>query len=223
MHTDDNEFNGHEEPEEVEDDLQHRPLGGLHEPPCARGEDEGVPCCDGERADEEVLVRAQMGRQVEGGREERRDIRHCFCLLLRCSSSQQNKKLYRQCVENGREEGGVGFATRTERATQTKREEEGRGAGSGNGYMVAVLMGNHPVGRCQLQVERSFGNHARFSPELPLFSQNSNFPTPSARGCFFFLPFSISSSFLSIKNFCLFLRSSLNNFQHKHTLINIFS
>ena len=82
---------------------------------------------------------------------------------------------------------------RNENVRKKSREEEGRGAGSGNGYMVAVLMGNDPVGRCQLQVERSFGNHARFSPELPLFSQNSNFPTPSACGCFF-LSFPISSS-----------------------------
>ena len=166
-HTDDNEFNGHEEPEEVEDDLQHRPLGGLHEPPCARGEDEGVPCSDGERTDEEVLVRAQMGRQVEGGREERRDIRHCFCLLLRCSSSQQDKKIIpTMCRERA---GGRGCGVRYEDGERDADEEGGGGKG---GRERKWLYGRRPDGE-RSRGKMSTASRAEFWKPCPFQSRTS--------------------------------------------------
>ena len=75
--TNDNKLDRHEEPQEVEDDLEERPLRSLHETPCSWGEDEGVPSSDSESADEEILVRTQVWRQVEGRREQCCDICHC--------------------------------------------------------------------------------------------------------------------------------------------------
>lgn len=60
----------------MKEDLEHRSLRGLHETPSAWREHEGVPGCDGERANEEVLVRAQMRREVERIREEVSDVGH---------------------------------------------------------------------------------------------------------------------------------------------------
>ena len=71
---DDDELDGHEVAEDLENDFEHRPFLCLHQAPGARGEDEGIPCGDGERTDEEILVCAQMGGQVEVGREESRDV-----------------------------------------------------------------------------------------------------------------------------------------------------
>ena len=48
------------------DDLEHGPFLGAKELPGPRGENEGVPSGDGQRADEKVLVRRQMGRELEG-------------------------------------------------------------------------------------------------------------------------------------------------------------
>ncbi len=62
---DDDELCGHPEAEEVEEGLEDGPAGHAEETPCARGQDERVPGGDGERADKEVLVRAQVRRQVE--------------------------------------------------------------------------------------------------------------------------------------------------------------
>ena len=66
------------------------------------------------------------GKLREGGRSD--VISAIASVFFAVPLHNKTKKLYRQCVENGREEGGVGFATRRERGTQTKREEEGRGA-----------------------------------------------------------------------------------------------
>ena len=63
--TDDDKLCRHEKAEEVEDELECRPLGCPHQPPTSRREDEGVPCSYGEGADEEIFVRAQVGGQVE--------------------------------------------------------------------------------------------------------------------------------------------------------------
>ncbi len=62
---DDDELCGHPEAEEVEEGLEDGPARHAEETPCARGQDERVPGGDGERADKEVLVRAQVRRQVE--------------------------------------------------------------------------------------------------------------------------------------------------------------
>lgn len=64
--TDDCKLDRHVEPQDMEEDLQRRPLRGPEESPGPRGQHQGVPCGDGERADEEVLVGGQVGREVEG-------------------------------------------------------------------------------------------------------------------------------------------------------------
>jgi hypothetical protein len=58
----------------VEYDLENGPFLGLEEPPRTGAEDECVPCGNGKGTDEEVFVGGQMGREVEGGREESGDI-----------------------------------------------------------------------------------------------------------------------------------------------------
>ena len=68
--TDDGELDGHEDPEEMEEDLQWRPLFGTKKTPCARGENEGVPGGDGEGAHEEVLVCREVRGKIEVGRED---------------------------------------------------------------------------------------------------------------------------------------------------------
>ena len=62
---DDDKLDGHKIAEDLEDNLEHWPFLGLHQTPGAGRKDERVPCSDGERAHEEILVRAEMGRQVE--------------------------------------------------------------------------------------------------------------------------------------------------------------
>ena len=69
--ADDSELNGHKPPEEVVCNLEWWPLGLPEETVRPGGENEGVPCCYGERAHEEVLVRRQMGREVEGRGKDR--------------------------------------------------------------------------------------------------------------------------------------------------------
>ena len=57
----------------MEQNLENRPAGGLEEFPCAGREDQCVPCCDGQRADEEILVSTEMWWKVERvGQCERR-------------------------------------------------------------------------------------------------------------------------------------------------------
>lgn len=57
----------------MEENLEGGPAWGSPETPGARGENEGVPCCDGEGADKEVLVCTEMGGEVElVGQLERR-------------------------------------------------------------------------------------------------------------------------------------------------------
>ena len=60
------EFNGHQESEDIEQGLEDGPFWGLEEPPGAWGKNEGVPGCDCECADEEILVSGEMRGQVEG-------------------------------------------------------------------------------------------------------------------------------------------------------------
>lgn len=74
--TDNNEFYGHEETHEVEQNLEDGPLRGLHETVPTRGQDKGVPCCYGQSTYEEVLVSTEMRGQVKGGREKSSDVRH---------------------------------------------------------------------------------------------------------------------------------------------------
>lgn len=83
---DDYELCGHEHPHEVEQDLEHRPALGLAQPPCPRGEDEGVPSRYGERTYEEILLRREMRREVEG-RRENVVYRHDRSLQIQSSSS----------------------------------------------------------------------------------------------------------------------------------------
>jgi len=69
MRTDYDKLNGHEVSEEVEEDLEDGPTWGLEQAPGAGGEDEGIPCGDGECADEEVLVSTEVRREVQRRRE----------------------------------------------------------------------------------------------------------------------------------------------------------
>jgi hypothetical protein len=46
----------------LKDDFKDWPLLRLHQTPTTRGEDESVPCCDGQSANEEVLVSTEMRR-----------------------------------------------------------------------------------------------------------------------------------------------------------------
>ncbi|KAF5315265.1 hypothetical protein D9619_007199 [Psilocybe cf. subviscida] len=55
----------HPDLQEVEEDLEFGPPRHLPETEGAGGDDESVPCCDGEGADEEVLVRRQVWGEVE--------------------------------------------------------------------------------------------------------------------------------------------------------------
>jgi hypothetical protein len=63
--TDDGELDGHQESHDIKQDLKERPFRSFEEPPGAWGENESVPCCDGEGADKEVLVSREMGGEVE--------------------------------------------------------------------------------------------------------------------------------------------------------------
>lgn len=54
--TDYSELDRHVESKDVEDDLEWGPFLCAEEPPCPWRQDEGVPCSDCERTDEEVLV-----------------------------------------------------------------------------------------------------------------------------------------------------------------------
>ena len=63
--TDNSELDRHVESKDVEDDLEWGPFLCAEEPPCPWRQDEGVPCSDGERTDEEVLVSREMRREVE--------------------------------------------------------------------------------------------------------------------------------------------------------------
>ena len=49
----------------MEENLQGWPFLSAQKPPCARRENESIPSGYSERADEEVLVRGEMGREVE--------------------------------------------------------------------------------------------------------------------------------------------------------------
>jgi hypothetical protein len=68
-HTDDDKLKRHKEAEKVKDDFEDGPTRRLDEAPCPGGQDEEIPGGDGEGADKEVLVGAEMGRKLEGGRE----------------------------------------------------------------------------------------------------------------------------------------------------------
>lgn len=72
--TDNGELYRHEEPKEVEQELQWWPFLSLEEPPGSRGQNQGVPSGDGKRAHEEVLVCRQMRRKIEVGREDLREV-----------------------------------------------------------------------------------------------------------------------------------------------------
>jgi hypothetical protein len=67
-------FDRHKQSNEVINNLKERPPLHTEEPPCARREDQGVPCRHGERAHEEILVCAQVGGKVERRWQQRRDI-----------------------------------------------------------------------------------------------------------------------------------------------------
>jgi len=67
-------FDRHEKPNEVINELQHGPSLHAEEPPGTWREHEGVPGGDGERTYEKVLVRRQVGREVERGRQKVRDV-----------------------------------------------------------------------------------------------------------------------------------------------------
>ena len=56
----------HEDPDKVVDDFKHRPFLGAEELPGPRGENEGVPSGDGQRAHKKVLVGREVGRELEG-------------------------------------------------------------------------------------------------------------------------------------------------------------
>lgn len=59
-------------PEEVEEDLENGPTWGLEQAPGAGGEDEGVPCGNCKCADKEVLVSAEVGREIQRRRKVER-------------------------------------------------------------------------------------------------------------------------------------------------------
>ena len=61
IHTNYDKLSGHEESEDMENDLEDGPFLGLEEPPGAGAEDECIPCSYGECADEEVLVGGEVG------------------------------------------------------------------------------------------------------------------------------------------------------------------
>lgn len=69
MHTDDEKLKGHKEAEKVKDDFEDWPTRRLYEAPCPGGQYKAIPGSDCEGADEEVLMGAEMGRKLEGGRE----------------------------------------------------------------------------------------------------------------------------------------------------------
>lgn len=56
---------GHEDPDKVVDDFEHRPLLGAEELPGPRGENEGVPSGDGQRAHKKVLVGREVRWELE--------------------------------------------------------------------------------------------------------------------------------------------------------------
>lgn len=64
--TDDGEFEGHEYAEEMEKDLENGPFASAHESPGPGREDESIPCCDSQCADEKILVCTEMGRKIQG-------------------------------------------------------------------------------------------------------------------------------------------------------------
>ena len=74
--TNDDELNGHEEPQEVVDDLEDRPSLHPEKLPAPRTENKGVPCRDGQSAHEEILVCREMRGEVEVGREVAGGDRH---------------------------------------------------------------------------------------------------------------------------------------------------
>lgn len=60
IRTDYGELYWHEDAEEVEENLEGRPLMGAEETPCAGGEDKSVPGSNSEGADIEVFVGGEM-------------------------------------------------------------------------------------------------------------------------------------------------------------------
>ena len=70
--TNDDKFCRHEYPHEVEENLKRWPSWRSEEAPRPGREDQGVPCSNSESANKEILVSAQMRRQVEGRGEDRR-------------------------------------------------------------------------------------------------------------------------------------------------------
>lgn len=58
----------------MEEDFQSGPSGTLEESPSSWGKDEGVPSSDCEGTNEEILVSAEMGREVKGVWEEGSDV-----------------------------------------------------------------------------------------------------------------------------------------------------
>jgi hypothetical protein len=65
--TDDCELDGHQESQDIKQDLEERPFRSFEEPPGAWGENESVPGCNSESADEEILVSGEMGREIKRG------------------------------------------------------------------------------------------------------------------------------------------------------------
>jgi hypothetical protein len=82
--TDDGKLEGHKDAQEVEKDLENGPFTGAHKAPGPWRQDQSVPCCDSQCADQEVLVGGQVRGQIEavgktgqghdGGRTKRQQI-----------------------------------------------------------------------------------------------------------------------------------------------------
>ena len=68
--TGDGEANWHKESDEMVDDFERRPFLGAKKLPGPRGENEGVPSGDGQRAYEKILVSREVGRELERVRKE---------------------------------------------------------------------------------------------------------------------------------------------------------
>ena len=62
LQTDDSELDRHENTQEMEENLEHRPFASLHQTPCSRRKNQSIPSCDCQSADEEIFVSAEMGR-----------------------------------------------------------------------------------------------------------------------------------------------------------------
>jgi hypothetical protein len=64
-HTDDGELCRHQKTKKEKDGLEHGPALRLEEFPTPRGQNQGVPCSDGEGAHKEVLVCGEVSGKAE--------------------------------------------------------------------------------------------------------------------------------------------------------------